>query len=399
MAYIAVHEGQEKGAFEVPHQTDAFCPKCGERMRVWREAEDGTARHFKHVSEMRGGDSAGGGTGCSGGEGDQHRKWKNFAAERLAEVFNDVAEATVEKRLHAPHTDKDYRDADAVVTFSERDDQLGIGLAAEVQHKNHQKDIAATSRDYLKQDIAVAWLDQNDFSESGCRLNETDFRARAREIPSPGYFGAGNLPNGHPTRHHVDSRLYKIRNYRADVNNPEWDHTLEPRESHVPAKIPGEYIDEHAQRIWRQQDWEKLFRRHTQIPPGKRERMRALTASPTETRNTEVALPSEYWERLRRWYWFHSDFSEKLDPPQHNAANVDSDPVVKAAFPAAWQYPNPNNYYHLSDKNAPRNCGDCGDEATVYVHGRGFRCGDCGNYPGSRSQYNMHTSNPTKEDH
>lgn len=395
MAYIAIHDGQEKGAFEVPFQEDAYCLECGRQMRVWRESEDGTARHFGHVHNMRGG--SGGGGGCSGGEGDQHRKWKNFAAERLAEAFDGVAEATVEKRLHAPHTDKDYRDADAVVTFSERDDQLGIGLAAEVQHKNDQKDIAATTRDYLKQDIAVAWLDQNDFSESGCRLNETDFRHRAREIPSPGYFGAGNLPNGHPTRHHVDKRLHKIREYRADVNNPEWDHTLEGREFHAPAKIPGEYIDEHAQRIWREQDWQKLFRRHTEIPPGKRERMRALTTSPTTTRNTEVALPPEYWEWLRRWYWLHTDFAEKLDPPQHNGVNADSDPVVEAAFPTAWQYPNPSNYYRLSDKNAPRNCGNCGDEATVYVHGRGFRCGDCGNYPGSRSQYNRDADTNTSQ--
>jgi predicted RNA-binding Zn-ribbon protein involved in translation (DUF1610 family) len=42
------------------------------------------------------------------------------------------------------------------------------------------------------------------------------------------------------------------------------------------------------------------------------------------------------------------------------------------------------NYHHLAETNAPRTCGGCGSSATVYAHDRGFRCGDCGDYPAAR---------------
>jgi len=33
--------------------------------------------------------------------------------------------------------------------------------------------------------------------------------------------------------------------------------------------------------------------------------------------------------------------------------------------------------YHLSENNAGRSCGLCGGRATAYLHGVGFRCGEC----------------------
>jgi len=42
------------------------------------------------------------------------------------------------------------------------------------------------------------------------------------------------------------------------------------------------------------------------------------------------------------------------------------------------------DHHHLATTNAPRTCGGCGAAATVYDHALGFRCGDCGNYPGKR---------------
>lgn len=39
------------------------------------------------------------------------------------------------------------------------------------------------------------------------------------------------------------------------------------------------------------------------------------------------------------------------------------------------------DFYHLSVKNAKRSCGECGCEATAYVHGVGFRCGSCEDVP------------------
>jgi hypothetical protein len=329
---------------------------------------------------MKGSSGGGGHIGCSGGEGDTHQKWKNFAAERLLETFDNVAEATVEGRLHAPYTDKNYRDADALIIFEEWDDQLGAGLAAEVQHKNYGKDIASTTRDYLKQNIAVAWLDKNDFSEDGCRLNEVDFRKRASETPTPSYFGAGSLPNGHAPKNHAGPLLNKVRNYRRDLNEPDCEHTLRNRAFFVPAKIPVEHFDEHAQRIWRNQPWKKLF----STPTGKRERMKAAAAGPPASQESKISLPPDYFEWLRRWYWLNTSFEEKLQPAENRLSDIDTDHTVEATFLSGWEYPNPNRYYRLSDKNAPRNCGDCGGIASVYVHNLGFRCSECGPYPGKR---------------
>ena len=33
--------------------------------------------------------------------------------------------------------------------------------------------------------------------------------------------------------------------------------------------------------------------------------------------------------------------------------------------------------FHLTEKNAPRSCGDCGEPATAYMHEKGFFCGEC----------------------
>jgi len=257
--YIALHNGEKKGAFEVPVKTDALCPECGERVRVWREAEDGTARHFAHVSNMSGGDGSGGGTSCSGGESDEHQKWKNMAAERLWEVFENIADVVVESKLYAPYTDKNRREADAVVYFKNRDKQLLSGLAVEVQHKNTSKDIEATSRDYLKQDIAVAWVDESDFSDSGCRMNEADFRDRARNIPHPTYFRSNPVPWWLHIHTHVEPELERVRNKRTDYNRDDCEQTLSDRQFHVPATLPDDYFNDKAQSIWADQEWNSLF--------------------------------------------------------------------------------------------------------------------------------------------
>jgi len=261
MPWVARYEGEKSGAFEVPHGSDAHCLECGERMRVWRESESGTARHFKHIGEM--GDSGGAGSHCSGGEGDEHRKWKNFAAERLSEVFGNIAEVAVEKRLAAPHTGKTERYADAAVMFDETDEQLGHGLAVEVQHKNDGKDIEATTRDYLKQGVAVAWLDGSDFWECGCLLDHQSFRERARQKPSPLYFRETHISPPHIRGMHItqpaDAYLRRIRADREELNMDSCDHDLQPREHQVPAKLPVEYFDEVSEQMWQNQQWRTLF--------------------------------------------------------------------------------------------------------------------------------------------
>jgi len=284
MAYTALYEGEERGAYEIPFQTDATCLECGGRMRVWREAQDGTARHLNHVANMGGGE--GGGTDCSGGESNQHQKWKNFAAERLEEVFDNAAEVAVEKQLAAPHTNKQHRDADAAVMFNQRDPQLGSGLAVEVQHKNFDKDIEATRKDYLKQDVSIAWVYEDDFSEDGCRLNETDFRDRAREDVSLLEFkGASAVPWQLHVNTHVQPVLERVRSRSETLNMEDCDHELEPRTFEVPARLPDEFWDDEAMKIWRGQDWSDLF--------------------PHTARSSEFRLGETYESEVRPSDWSH----------------------------------------------------------------------------------------------
>jgi hypothetical protein len=376
MAYTAIYEGEECGAFEVPIKTDAYCLECGERMRVWREGFDGTARHFKHISEMGGGDTGGGGTDCGGGESDTHQKWKNFAAERLFEIFEDHAEVTVEKRLAAPHTDKNYRDADAALIFEEYNDQFGLGIAVEVQHKNLDKDIESTTLDYLKQDFSVVWLDKNDFSEDGCKLNEADFRYLAAEsVPS---LCLGSVPvtwNDH-INNHVEIELDRVKNHRKSLNQPNCDHNLTEREYHVPAKIPNEHFDNAAKRIKENQSWSSLF----DSPETDKFITQAVVPRSPTTTITEVPLPKDVFTDLRKNYWENTDFSEKLNPPRQFSFNNTS--PIPATFPEAWGYK--AKHYRLTENNSDQKCDLCNSDATVYVHERGFRCGACGPWPENR---------------
>lgn len=101
MAYTAIYDGEKRGAWAIPAGEDAYCEECDERMRVWREGADGTARHLKHISNMGGGDG-GGGTDCGGGEDPDHVKWKNLAAERLQEIFETTPCKRRPSRVESP---------------------------------------------------------------------------------------------------------------------------------------------------------------------------------------------------------------------------------------------------------------------------------------------------------
>lgn len=336
MAYTAIYDGEERGAWAIPAGEDAYCMECGERMRVWREGVDGTARHVSHINNMGGGE--GGGTDCGGGEDDDDIKWKNFAAERLQEVFGDLAPtdtpATVEERLAAPASDKGYRDADALIYFDPADEQFGRALAVEVQNENKDKDIDAVTEDYVRQGIAVVWLYEDDFNNDGCKLNETDFRRKARQSIDSILLDQNPVPWYLHIKRHSEILLDGVRKAREELNREDCEHDLIEREHHTPAK-----------------------------------------------------LPEEYWNELRRWYWFNTEFEKKLNPPEEY--EFDFDYEIEAKYPADWEYK--RLHHHLGEHNADHSCDICNGEATVYVHEDGFRCGDCGPWPDQRRQ-NPHST-------
>jgi ribosomal protein L37E len=288
---IAEYEGEQKTVFEVPFQTDSYCLDCGDRVRVWREAEDGTARHFKHVENM--GEGGGGGSSdCAGpAESDEHYTWKLFARSRLNRIFEDAAEVTDEKTLYAPHTDKDRREADAAVMFDERDEQLGSGLAVEVQHKNKSKDVESTTLDYIKQDIAVAWLYADDFSDDGCRLAEIDFRQRAGEAVSISDLG-NPVPWWLHLDRHVEPLLKRIQNSPTSFNRDDCEHELEAWTTEVRATFPEPIVDTLR---YRESDWSALF---TGQPTDHFRAQAAVPRSATSLRVESRITEAHFWNGM-----------------------------------------------------------------------------------------------------
>lgn len=248
MPWIAIYNGQKAAPRKVPKQTDVECPECGGTMRVWSKSSDGRGRHFKHIENMGRGGGGGGSAACeSVAESDIHLKWKSLAADRLEDVFEgNVENCEMEEQLEAPESDKDYRYGDAVVTFEQRDPQLGQGVVAEVQHKNESKDIDAATADFIAQDYAVVWTDKADFGTYQWRMAEIDIRARAQEAAWP-----EQVP---------EQTVWWQPGQNHQAHQSEWQAARrELRLVDVTATLPREWHDEKARELWEQQSWHELF--------------------------------------------------------------------------------------------------------------------------------------------
>lgn len=315
MPFDGYYEGELCGVWEIPAGEDVECKECGDVMRVWRESERGTARHLKHIENMGGGDT-GGSVSHHGscGESEEHVKWKNMAAERLSEVFGEISATrpVLEEPLAAPTqmSDTDRRRADAVVYFDNWDEQLGRGLAVEVQHKNKNKDKEAVRLDYDRQGISVVWLESDDFNSRGCLLNEIDFRQRASDSAS--------------IRDTVD--LLPNRQvwctFRPDVmeaTNPQ---------AEVPATLPAEFFDQEAMELWRSQHWGDLF-----TPPDVSNGVKKALESTRQTdskkdsgavNSVPVSLPLELIKNGIR---------------EHNSRTLGPNPSLKCSVCGYWTDP------------------------------------------------------------
>lgn len=294
MPWIAEHDGERKSPRQVPEQVDVSCPTCGGRMRVWRRSSDGKARHFKHIGDIGHG-NGGGGPGCETvAEHDVHKKWKSLAADRLEHVFEgNISMCSLEHQFKAPHSDKDRRFADAAVIFDEWDEQLGRGVAAEVQHRNNSKDIDAATHDYLEQDIAVVWLYADDFGETHCLLDEIDFRHRAQEAVWPQY--------APPTRDNSQD-LFEVVAQRVAHDSV----------SGARATLPPDWCDQQAKQIWRTQRWEQLFR----APHANAAIVRGLVADRSHRIHPPPVLPPEFIDETAKTIWARQPWLALFDPPQ-----------------------------------------------------------------------------------
>lgn len=301
MPWIALDNGEKKGPFQVPIRTDVECPTCGGRMRVWGESSDGRARHFKHIGEMGHGEGGGGGAACEAvAESDKHLKWKNLAAERLSEVFNDqLSECRVGMELDAPVSEKGRRVGDVVVLFEGQDSQLGRGLVVEVQYRNHSKDVEETTQDYIAQDLAVVWTNESDYGSDRYQLAEVDLRNRAREVVWPTY-----VPK-------ADQWWTPEYNHRA--HQLKWQNSFRSElvQSGAPATLPPDWVDEKAREIWEAQYWPDLFPAEDAFGQYESETyIQEVRESLSGSALPDVRLPPEWCDEAAQKLWNRQPWAE-----------------------------------------------------------------------------------------
>lgn len=304
MAWKAIYNSKVRHARKIPLGETAYCTECDGEMAVWKNRA-GTATHLKHTSNM-GSSNSGQGTDCAGGEGDDHNRWKGLAADAVEDAFDDIddvdgfsketkTELVTEKGVSAPVSDKQRRIGDVVLTFTERDWQLGDGLIIEVQDANKSKNRTLTTQDYVEQGFAVVWLYEDDFIETRsdespgkCRLNEADFRHRARQAVKEYAFEEQTQPWFEWTLsddpyYHYSEQTVKPLTVATESLSPE---------HHVPATFTPECVDSI---IYERLDWSSI---EPLTDSATRHRLRAMIDNGTTTRvdatlKRAFALPSE----------------------------------------------------------------------------------------------------------
>jgi len=247
------------------------CPKCGEQVTHRDQGANGKVAHFAHCPESY--------DGCEGstvGETDEHDAMKSIAVSVVEDRLSvPVSESGTEEKLAAPYSGKEYRKADGLIRFDGHDEQLGDGLAIEVQYRNKQKDPEATTLDYIRADksFAVLWLWEDDFNTAAnspenwtLPLGDAgNIRNRVREQMWP----AG-------TETAIWRSVQQTADRRADPPIPRHTGVRRPEVGHAAVRIsearpsepeaeclayfPTHTVDGIAQRYKEQTPWSELFR-------------------------------------------------------------------------------------------------------------------------------------------
>jgi hypothetical protein len=346
MAFTALLDGEIRGAWNVPKSANPKCIDCGDDMHVVSESVNGRMRHFRHNPDHSDTQSLGNGSNCGGGggEGDPHKKWKNWAAERLNDIFGDRAEKTpsLEEPLAAPVSDKENRKADACVFFKEWDEQFGRGLAVEVQDKHKDKNKIMVQRDYDRQDIATVWLYPDDFGEKSFMFAEIDFRQRARdETPMK----------------KIDPRwnVFGLLSEYSDDGHQQFFNTDQKQQ--ITATLPIEWVidktdpsvtewrsrfDTVHERVFRQTGWSTLFDAPEDVAPPVMNPHPGFTATlPLEwvSEHTDPTL-SEWWQRfdsINQSVWNKQNWDDLFPGQSYNYEPEQSKSTsVPAIIPRDW---------------------------------------------------------------
>lgn len=297
MPWIALYNEKKKPPRQVPKGEDVICPSCGGTLRVRGPFKDGRVRHFWHTDNLGGGSGGGGGgIDCeSVAESDEHAVWKSIAADALEVMFEDrVQSCRMEMQLDAPVSNAKYRQADAIVLFEDRDEQLGQGVVIEVQHKNKSKNKEAVTKDYIEQDLSVVWTTGDDFDTDANRmaLLEADLRARARRAV---------WPDLTPPAWEWSSYEWLLdwQNRSHGLSLPSVSFS-EGEELICSATIPNQYF-------YRRTEWSQLFARYP-VTEYIEEIAESATTGPVPFDTSELSgiIPHRYWKKHREKFlgWF-----------------------------------------------------------------------------------------------
>ena len=307
MPYKGLHNGDAKPPQSVPEKTTVECPECGDAMHIVKSHERETgafvSRHFRHNRDDGHGGGGGGGRSC--GESDEHIKLKSIAASKLEHIFEDNCwKCELEYTFGNTATDADHRQADALLLFDDLDEQLGQGVAVEVQYKNDSKDKHAVEKDYIENNISTVWVTPEDFGDHDMRLNEADIRDRARRAVWPEQV-PGRREWWQPP--HSPGHLRWVHNVAGFERRGSYDtrHNANGRDVSVPATFPEPLVDTIR---YRESDWSALF---TDYP----ERHFRLQASiPTVDRGGRSTTFQKAWwfPRSQGEYWAETQWSDRF---------------------------------------------------------------------------------------
>lgn len=250
----------------VPH-----CPECGEQVTHRDQGANGKVAHFAHCPQSY--------DGCPGstvGESAEHDAMKSIAVGVVEDRLSvPVSASGTEEQLPAPYSEKEHRKADGLIQFDGRDEQLGDGLAIEVQYRNKQKDLEATTLDYIRgeESIAVLWLWEDDFGMEADSPEDwalplgdaDDIRERVREQLWP---AGAETAIWRSVQQTADRRADPPIPRQTGVRRPKVGHAdvriseIRPSEpqAECPAHFPTHTVDEIAQQYKKQTPWSELFR-------------------------------------------------------------------------------------------------------------------------------------------
>jgi len=207
-------------------------------------------RHFRRKRGYGGEGGSTVGFSAGGGEKPIHRSRKGIALSVALEHFKTdqedvkVTEYGIEGANAHPTKYVNGKRPDGYLEFDQGHFRYGKGIAIEYQHKNEQKDIQGTAKQYREAKYSTIWLWGDQFDESGNLPTVNLFDGRVDQVwPYPVPDQSQWCGNG-------------FKKLQQDWREG-WQNGLS--ESGAPATLPPDWCDDKAREIWESQDWEQLF--------------------------------------------------------------------------------------------------------------------------------------------